>query len=715
MKKTLSLVLVMLLMFSMAVTPMAFAEVVVDESDTVNGDTFDENVTVTGTGNNIYVTVNGDVTITDPAERVLVTGSADVTVDGNVTVNTTSADASVIITSLEEVDDSGNHHSLGAADVTVTGDVSSTAPVSVNGEPGSSLTVEGSMEVIGNGGATPLDVIDSTVTVGGGLTVTGEVSASDPVIHVQNGSLTVEGGVTTDGMIQVGENAEVAIAGDVNSSASHTALYAENAEITVDGNVTLSDTAAAGSAAVNANENGSITVNGDVTAENIAVYVNGNNSSVTVDGNVTGDVVGQRGGTAEVTGDVNGRVNAYGSSVTVGGSVSAGGAMQIAVWAAGEGSSVDIQGDVSGDINVANYARVNVQGDVNGMAGAYAEDASLTIEGNVTNSDDTGMGIGVTAQSGGVTKVEGDVTAQNGIFATAQAGMAASKITVEGTVTSSDNAIMVQVWTPRGATVDPVDEVIESLPQIIVDTLKPEGDFVMVNMSNEYSDVDRAAITEGLIQQINYIVNKENIDEATIAVYGTEVVDGYVVAKENSKITLKSTDSGYVLVNVSAGQYADVTDNGDGSYTITVNRGGDLKLSAQIRAIPAENTAADTAAAAYWYYVNQVNTNAGEADPVIAENTAAGTILVPNYDADTLTINMTTAVAVTVDVSTINLYAANGAGETVIIHTSAGDYEMDRAEFLNLIGNGRRITLRVDGNSLRIYVDNVLVTTLSMR
>ena len=51
------------------------------------------------------------------------------------------------------------------------------------------------------------------------------------------------------------------------------------------------------------------------------------------------------------------------------------------------------------------------------------------------------------------------------------------------------------------------------------------------------------------------------------------------MAKETTKLTVKSIGNGSIAA-VTAGQYATVVNNGDGSYTITVNRGGDLRLMA---------------------------------------------------------------------------------------------------------------------------------------
>ena len=81
-----------------------------------------------------------------------------------------------------------------------------------------------------------------------------------------------------------------------------------------------------------------------------------------------------------------------------------------------------------------------------------------------------------------------------------------------------------------------------------------------------------------LQQKVNYLLRTENTSNATISLDQDR-------ALENTKITfhVKAAD-GYQVKGVSAGKTA-VIDNGDGSYSVIVPRGGGVNISAIVEAI----------------------------------------------------------------------------------------------------------------------------------
>lgn len=81
-----------------------------------------------------------------------------------------------------------------------------------------------------------------------------------------------------------------------------------------------------------------------------------------------------------------------------------------------------------------------------------------------------------------------------------------------------------------------------------------------------------------LQKKINYLLRTENTSNATISLDQDR-------ALENTKITfhVKAAD-GYQVKGVSAGKTA-VIDNGDGSYSVIVPRGGGVNISAIVEAI----------------------------------------------------------------------------------------------------------------------------------
>lgn len=94
----------------------------------------------------------------------------------------------------------------------------------------------------------------------------------------------------------------------------------------------------------------------------------------------------------------------------------------------------------------------------------------------------------------------------------------------------------------------------------------------------ETSISKKEAIDKILQQKINYMLRTENTSDATISLDQDR-------ATENARVTfyVKAAD-GYRVKDVSAGK-AEVIDNGDGSYTIIVPRGGGVNISAVMEAV----------------------------------------------------------------------------------------------------------------------------------
>ena len=68
---------------------------------------------------------------------------------------------------------------------------------------------------------------------------------------------------------------------------------------------------------------------------------------------------------------------------------------------------------------------------------------------------------------------------------------------------------------------------------------------------------------------------------------GTSTKEGLLVAHEGDKLTVTGTPKkGYRLTGIDAGSKALVTENEDGTYTVTVERGGDVTISALFEAVP---------------------------------------------------------------------------------------------------------------------------------
>ena len=361
---------------------------------------------------------------------------------------------------------------------------------------------------------------------------------------------------------------------------------------------------------------------GNVTSTGNAVYLENPDSDVTITGDVTttgnkkNAVAAYNGAAADVTGDVSGYDAVYaknGGTIEVEGDVTA---TDEGVWASGANSSITLTGDVtvsnpngyaSWGVDVDNGGHIEAEGDVTANwkgVNANGEDSYAYVNGDVTATGATGQGYyyGVYAYNNGTAAVEGDVTATAAAGGMAVYAADGGNITVDGDVTGTvcgtyarnDSSVVIS-----GDAVATEDEgyavqfryndstiVVEGTAQgeyamtvCRYDNNNESGNTLIVGsiegkLGIEYSQgiTEATGETEDyLVSMINYIVTSELHGTS---LEGTTLLEGYDTAKEAQELTV----SGEFIRSVSAGQYAGVTRNSDGTYTITVNRGGDLDI-----------------------------------------------------------------------------------------------------------------------------------------
>ena len=230
-----------------------------------------------------------------------------------------------------------------------------------------------------------------------------------------------------------------------------------------------------------------------------------------------------------------------------------------------------------------------------------------------------------------------------------------------------------------------VNAIINALPEIIVQTIPQEEgvDMVLVT-SSDLSKENKAKVTEELLAQINYIVNTEGLDTANVAVYGAEVWEGGLMAKETVKLTVMALNGGS-LAAFTAGDYATVEANNDGTYTVTVNRGGDLRLKANFIAKPGE-TADQGATNNPWLYV----------------------------DGNCLVADLTKMVSGSILMSTLNRFIKNYDVDTFKILTVNGSFSIAIDELLGLLEGADCLTFVKRNESLDVCANWKTVTTLAL-
>lgn len=444
----------------------------------------------------------------------------------------------------------------------------STNNVGLAGTGDDQTKTEGNVSVKGTNSSGVETTKNANITVIGNVSAEGEnckgVVAADKSTTTVTGNVTAEGtgsfGVWAKGSGGVGSGIKGSTVntGSVTANGSNsTGVYADNyAKVTVENDVKASEGTT------------SIPDKSGYVHPVIGVSASGN-ANVTVKGNVEVNGTGAVGITVSTTGEI-----------TVGGDITASGNKY--VWEDnGEerevtgitavGGVIKVTGDVTstgtGIIIERTKEMINsdvaVKGDVKGSSGIVMNtDSRVTVGGTVTATDGTGLTI--LLEEG---KSTGDVTL--GTLSVEKDGETGILLDVKG---------MNNLQT--------IDDIIKAMPEINIFEInvKDNASYLWVDDGTQDDAISKISISKEeamntiLQQKVNYLLRTENTSNATISLDQDR-------ALENTKITfhVKAAD-GYQVKGVSAGKTA-VIDNGDGSYSVIVPRGGGVNISAIVEAI----------------------------------------------------------------------------------------------------------------------------------
>ena len=443
----------------------------------------------------------------------------------------------------------------------------STNNVGLAGTGDDQTKAEGNVSVKGTNSSGVETTKNANITVIGNVSAEGEnckgVVAADKSTTTVTGNVTAEGtgsfGVWANGSGGAGSGTKGSTvnAGSVTANGSNsTGVYAENhAKVTVENDVKASEGTTSipdergyvhPVIGVSASRNANVTVKGNVEvngtgAEGITVS---NSGYITVGGDITasGDkyVFKENVEEREVTG-----ITAVGGVIKVTGDVTSTGTGIII-----ERTKEMINTDVA------------VKGDVKGSSGIVMNtDSRVTVGGTVTATDGTGLTI--LLKEG---KSTGDVTL--GTLREKKDGETGILLDVKG---------MKYLQT--------IDDIMNAIPKIDIFEINVKNNaYLQVDDGTENNTILETNISKEdvmnrtLQKKINYMLRTENTSNATISLDKDR-------ATENTRITfyVKAAD-GYQVKGVSAGKTA-VIDNGDGSYSVIVPRGGGVNISAIVEAI----------------------------------------------------------------------------------------------------------------------------------
>ncbi len=295
------------------------------------------------------------------------------------------------------------------------------------------------------------------------------------------------------------------------------------------------------------------------------------------------------------------------AEVTIEGNVTAGkdsGAEQTAIKAetganvvvGSTEKKVLVSGTAEG-VEAQSSASITVNGDVSGARnGVAANNASVNVTGNVTGTgmevdhyDDNGnvifvgyAGDGVYASGNSTVHVGGDVHAPSrGNAIEVNLGDSSnggkSSITVEGVATGTLN---VHTNTQNHGLTK--EEVIERLPSLTI--YQVDGISTGFGLSTEE---DNTAVRNELLSAINYIIKHEE----GVTIDGNE--SSMPTTKIGNPFNVSATvDSDHMLY---AGENVSVTDNGNGTYTLTLmNEHGGINVRAVLKPVPSSDGSGET-------------------------------------------------------------------------------------------------------------------------
>ncbi len=700
MKRYFSLFLGIALVLSMLAGGLAFADdpVVLDPPITIDpveggGFTITDSsgvqpaATIEGTAiEEVYVSPSNSTTMYIDTDKA---NPTDYSIDGdpNITVNT-DVDGKVNVSAKAYAFGANLETIAPPVDVTIQGDVNN----EVNSSGGYDQAVSAGSTALagGNGGNTKSSVSGSV-----NITVTGNA--------------IIDGNVATENKAEmVAVNTSTNAVASTKSETYAKATDSSNITITVEKNAEAY-VAATGDTYVSADA---------VQASSWAETGNFDKGSATAVNNSTITVT--VGGDAKAKAESSSHAEAYAVSAEAVAESGENGIAEnnskVTVTVSGNAEAV-AKGEYSEATGVnANNATVNVGGDVTATAEKDAtgivatKGAEVTVEGSVESSFDgvevSGGSTVVIGAGDEATMTEHDLTATKGdaitVTVSTENGAEKSTVVVEGTVSAGDSTLVLDVGNAADAD---VDAVVNNLPEIIVQTIAPDADIVVT--APNLSENSKAAVTNEMFAQISYIVTTNNMDEAKVSIVGTEekkVGDTtYVVAHENDTITVKNIGDGKIVGVQVGGEnpIAQVQDNGDGSWTITVCRGGNLDINVTYEDAKQEEPE-----------VQPVNITVTPSTGDVFTGPMLLT-LGSGENSNVLTVNMVYINKTDILVSTFQNFADQGY-DTVQIQTAGGIYSITMAELLSLANGGSLITFVIRGDLLEVYVDWQLVMTLAL-
>ena len=475
---------------------------------------------------------------------------ATVLVDGNVS----SKDDAVYACDVWDDDPETGEYVLenNGTKIAVTGDVTSEYGNGVVVEGSGEVSIEGNLTAYSNGiiaGESSFVRVDGSVQAGHEKTQTDDEDEEE---------------TTGDGTgVMAGGEAVVLIGGNVDSKCdgihtSDSTVYdaeteewtriANSAVVAVEGDVT-----AVHGTGVSVSEKSGVSISGDLTAR------------MGIEARPEYDYDPEKGEIHHIPDE---------SIIHIGGNVTASEDEAISTY--GE-TEIYVGGNVTSEedsaIEMGSDAKIRIAGDV--TSGKKEEDDGEAAEDGDKEQDEEKEEDTDTEES------EEDPEGVVEILATAET--ATGELIIEGTLSANDDSIPLLVDLAQDAS-DGSETDLSGVPELKIYEIVPtDGEYFRVEGD------ESGEATEALAAFIQYIIKVNDNRNGSIVLDGVtyDEDNDLMLAREDDEIGVTVTvKKGYRICGVDAGEIAELTDNGDGTWTVIVKRGGGVTISAKIVRIP---------------------------------------------------------------------------------------------------------------------------------
>lgn len=198
------------------------------------------------------------------------------------------------------------------------------------------------------------------------------------------------------------------------------------------------------------------------------------------------------------------------------------------------------------------------------------------------------------------------------------------------------------------------------------DLVRVEEQITDYTQDKNESNVDAEA-ANNVLKNINYIIRTDKVSNGTIHLSNTRLISGFDTARETEDITIKvEASDGYKVDSVKNGD-AVLKKNADGTYTLTVPRGGGVQLSAVLSAIQKSHSSSGSSGGSSGTRPGVTSANV-QTIPSSSGATVATTVSDSNG-----TRNTNAVVKIANKQATVSTSEQTGNGNSIIIRNVSGD------------------------------------------